>query len=182
MALEVSIAELLAGLEEMREALELLRVTLVEDKPLKADLAMADGLSDITDDLRGSLEEALAAVRGAREAVRNGFDVAAAYRELARCQTQVNHIGRRAVDDLLCYEQIAELERLVVMRTGGAELPGWAKLVREAIQRCRQPLHNMNERLSACWLELAERSSGGHGCVKTANIGQKITAVREMAG
>jgi len=178
-SLESTLAETLESLARLREAIDLVRITAVVDRPTGADHALIDRLSDAADDLRGSLEESAGGIRAAWESVHTEFDDLTARQEMARGQKHLNEVWDRIVNDLLSYDQMVELESVGRQRRG--EWGAWSKVVLEAFERCRRPLTMAMQRLSMSWQELAERSSTNQISVRTTSVGQQVSIPAEMA-
>ena len=69
MALDKTFRELPAQLRRLRDRLQELEVTVVEDRPPANDAAIVDNFEYAVDDLRGWVEEALQAAEEAKRAV-----------------------------------------------------------------------------------------------------------------
>lgn len=109
-------AQLRDAVHRWSEALEALRLTLSEDRPVPGDSALADGLADATDDVVGWLKETEAGLAGSE-----GTPEAA--RLIARAI-------RRQGDTLFSRETHAQLDRLA--RVGGPRWLAWVRAVRGA--------------------------------------------------
>jgi len=173
MSLETAFSDLCQRLRMLRDALSSLRLTVVEDKPLHADLALLDRRADTVDDILSSAEEALnAASRGCR-ALKSPAKRDVARKALARCQEAFAALSLRFQSDLASYDRVAEL--ISLGRQRGGEWRSWAASVKQALQQCEQPTCDAGQALFACWRELAERVPGVS--VRATSIGQKVTTL-----
>jgi hypothetical protein len=155
-AVETAFARLTRGLEALRDALEELGVATEEYRPLEGDAALVDVLTDAALVSRGWIEEALQAARtGERNAARRD-ELARARRALVLGQERYSRVAQRLFSDLLSYDRVDMVARLG--RERGGAWAAWAKGVREALDRLRQPLFEVDQALFACSQALAERS------------------------
>ena len=171
MALEAAFQELVAQLGTLRDSLMGLRVTVVEDRPLVGGVILADTLGDSVEDLLGWLEEALEGAVEGQQAVGHPTDVDRARRSLTACQEQYNRIAHRFSSELISYERMEQLTSLGHQR--GRGWLAWTDSVKEALDRCQQPLYDTNQALFFCWREIAERA--GMTSVSVQAIGQQIS-------
>jgi hypothetical protein len=172
MALEAIFRELSTEMRKVYDTLVALRLTVVEDKPLRGQAALVDRMEDTILELMGWLDEALKAVRAGRSAVANSADLNGARRALAICQERFHRIERQFAADLVSYEMLKDLASLGSER--GREWLLWANSVKGGIEQCRQPLDGASKALAGCWQEIAERVGMTSVSVQTTNIGQKI--------
>lgn len=171
MALETAFGEVQAQFQKLQEALQILYLTL-EDKPLTDGAMLVDDFSDITTDLLGWVEEALASAGDGRQAVERSINIDRVRRSLTTCHDRFNCITQRFSSDLASYERVAELVRLGRQRRG--EWSAWSGAVKQALDHCQQPLYEVNQALFRCWQELTERAGIGSKFVQTTNIEQQI--------
>jgi len=145
---------LLGAEQALTEAVELLwqavgelALTVYEDRPAGADLAVVDDLGEQVSELQGEV----AAARLLLRAAEGGTAV-----ELVTCLPQVAALldaaGRRYWRRLRAYAPVAELRRAA--RRGGAELPWWQRSVEAGAARCEEPLAACAAAVSACWREI----------------------------
>jgi hypothetical protein len=174
MTIETEFGELLARLVELQTALEYLAV-FIEDKPQAHKLA--DDLGEAVTDLSSRIGQALEDARQAQAAVQHPADLTRARAALASCHEGFNFVSRHMLTELMSEKQLAELARLG--RRRGGEWPGWATGVRQALDQCQTPLHDVNQALFRCWQEMAERSVATSVSVQATNIAQQITAPEE---
>jgi hypothetical protein len=184
MSLTTAFPELCLRLRQLRDVLDGLRLTVVEDKPLQGgDVALVDHRTDTIEDVLGLIEEGLdAAERGRRALSRPGeIDAVATARDaLITCQATFNAVTRRFQSDLVSYDRVAEVAGLG--RARGGEWRGWAASVRQALRRCEEPAAAVTESLFACWRELAEQAGGPAQTVTvcTTSIGQQVVKAAPM--
>lgn len=172
MALETAFQELDLQFQKLLEALLGLRVTVVEDKPLRDDVMLSDLLGDACEDLLGWCTEARAAAREGARALAGQQDLHCARRQLTICQDRYNRITHKFSLDLVAYERIAEINRLG--RERGGEWRTWASSVKTSLDACQQPLYDVNQALFHCWQEIADRVSTTSISVQATSIGQQV--------
>ena len=172
MALEATFRELFTELRKVYDTLVALRLTVVEDKPVKGQAALVDRLEDTILDVMGLLDEALKAARAAQKCVGTTVDLNGARRALALCQERFHRIEQKFAADLVSYETLKDLAMLGSDR--GREWLAWANSVKEGIEQCREPLGAASRALAGSWQEIAERVGTTSVSVQTTNIGQKI--------
>lgn len=155
MALQTAFEELHFRLLRLREALNALRLTIAEDRPMHGDAALVETFSNAADDLLGGLDEALAAASVARAATTYPADVHKVRWALTTCQDRCNNVTQRLSTEFMAYEPVAGLMRLGAERLG--KWPAWSQSVKVGIEACHQPLYDVNQALFVCWQEIAER-------------------------
>ena len=79
---------MVAKLGALREAVASLQITVIEDRPLSGAVLLVERLGNATDDLRGLVEQALAAALEATTAVGNPPDSYRARNALANANRQ----------------------------------------------------------------------------------------------
>jgi hypothetical protein len=178
-ALEKTFKELCEALRRLRDELQALRVTVVEDKPRAGEVMLVDEFGNTTEEALGWIEEALVAATESRRAVIARFDQEGARRALVQSQEQFHQSALRLSADLLAYERIEELMRLGRARRG--EWQAWCGGVKESLDRCQAHLFAIYQTLFTCWQELLERAAANSVSVQTTNIGQQISAPEEAA-
>jgi len=181
MALEAAFGELAVQFRILREALRAVHTTIIEDRPLRDDVALVDSFGDAVEDILGRLEEALIASREGQQAVGHPLDLDRMRRALTTCQERFNWISQRFFSDLVSYQRLDDLTALGRERRG--EWIAWGSSVKEGLDRCQQPLYDANQALFRCWQEIAERVGMTSVSVQATNIGQQITTLegREVA-
>ena len=172
MALEKTFRELSRQLRRFRDRLLEMRLTVVEDRPETDEPAIVDDFEDAVEDLRGWLEEALAASTEAGHGVGHPLDLQAAQRSLGRCREQFERIEERFSSGLASYEKLDDLNKIGRERT--SEWGAWSEAVRQGIEHCRQQIEETGKALTDCWQEIAEHVGTTNVSISTTNIGQKI--------
>jgi hypothetical protein len=162
-ALESSFQDLAGQLRKLHDMLLALRLTVVEDKPLRGEAALVDHLEDAILDLMGALDECQKAAAAGRKAVGHPLDLDRARRALAACQDRFHGIEAQYTGRLASYEKIKDLAGLARDRRG--EWVPWAGRVTSGAA---------SKALARCWQEIAERVGTTSVSVRTSNIGQKI--------
>jgi hypothetical protein len=182
MPIERTFQDLSTQLRRLHDTLLALRLTVVEDRPLKGDAALVDQLEDSILDQMGLLDEGLKAAQAALKAVGHPPDFGQARSALTHCQEHFHGIEGQFSADLVSYEKLKDLASLGAR---GGEWRPWAISVKQGIEQCRQPLDDASKALAACWQEIAERVGMTSVSVQATNIGQKIVAealeLRDMA-
>jgi hypothetical protein len=172
MALEAAFDDLGLRLRAAHEALLELRVTVVEDKPLRGEAALVDGWGDSVEDLAGTAREAVEAADEARQAIGPPPDLDRARRSLSACHERAGRVARAFWSDLASFERVGDLTRLARRRRG--EWLAWSGSVRVALERCRAPLRETDAALLRCWQEIAERVGMNSVTLQATNIGRQV--------
>ncbi len=178
-AIEATFQQLLGRFAAAREVLEGLRLTAVEDRPLRDEVLLVQRLGDAVDDLVGCFDEAAAAAGDAHRAVHHPLDAHRAREALALANDRVIQVEHKFFSEGMTYEELAELARFG--RRQGREWLGWTGSVIDALDRCRAPLRDLDEALLLCWQELCERLGAGGLSVQTTTIGQQIAVPARAA-
>jgi hypothetical protein len=179
-AIEAEFQHLIGKFDAAREALAGLRLTAVEDRPLRDQVLLVERLADAVDDLIGWLDEALAAAGDAQKAIRHPLNGYRACEALALANDRFIQLEYKFFSAGVSYEEISELTRFGQRR--GREWLGWTRSVVQALDQCRAPIRELDEALLHCWRELAERLGTSAVSVQTTNIGQQISAAAVAAG
>ncbi|HYW43703.1 MAG TPA: hypothetical protein VE959_12655 [Bryobacteraceae bacterium] len=174
MPMEATFQELFTEMRKLQDTLVAVRLTAVEDKPVKGEAALVDHLEDAILEMMGWLDEALKAARMAKKAVGNLTNLHAARRALTVCQERFHRIEQQFAADLVSYEKLRDLASLGSERRG--EWLPWSNSVKQGIEQCREPLDGVSHALAACWQEIAERVGMTSVSVTSTNIGQKIVS------
>jgi D-ribose pyranose/furanose isomerase RbsD len=170
--LEATFRELNSELCKLYDTLLALRLTVVEDKPLRGEAALIDHFENTILDLMGLLEQSMKRARVAQKAIESAADINNARRALTVCQERFHQIEQQFSMELVSYEKLKDLLGLGTARRGEWHL--WAKSVRQGIEQCREPLDAASKAMAACWQEIAERVSTGSVSVQNKNVGQKV--------
>lgn len=179
MTIEVAFQKLVAKLTIVREELEALGLTVIEDRPANDEVLLVDRLGDLTMELRGWAEEALASALEAAQAAEHPANLHAACAALIAANQSMIRLRRRFFEDALAHHAIDGLRR--ASRTRGGEWPSWSQSVVQALNACRPPLRELDEVMLETWAELADRLGSRSVSVQTTSIGQQITPARSAA-
>lgn len=176
MKLEEAIVRLEDQLGTLATTLVALRVSLVEDRPVRPKgpgLALFDQLELAVDDTEGMVEEARQAAAVARNCVAvDSPERPRLQRALSVCQNRLQKIQRRQAAELASPERIRELRRVGEGRRG--EWLGWTLSVSDALEGCGTQILDAAEGLAEVWMMLAERGAGTSVSVQTSAVGQKV--------
>ncbi len=149
-----------------------LRMTVVEDRPLRNIVKLVEHVGDIVEDLLGASREMHEAAKDAQCAIDHPMDIEQARRALARCQATFNKVVEQFFCELASYEVLDEIIALGRARRG--EWQAWAKLIKDMIKPAQQTLFAANNALFECWQELSERADRQAITVQTTSVGQHI--------
>ena|SRR5881628_3450153 len=170
MTVEAAFRDLTLRLRRIEDALDGLRLTVIEDHPLDRDVSFVDALSNVTLDLLGQTKEAIEAACEGERAVGHPPDLDRARRALARCHERFNLVAQQFTTRLASYETLTDLTDLGRQRPG--EWRAWSASAKEMVDRLQQPLHDVEFALLACWQELVERAT--QMVVSVQAVGQQI--------
>jgi hypothetical protein len=171
-ALESTFRELPIRLTRLQDVFAELQLTLVVDVPAEEKQALTGKYGDAVEACRGWLSEGLKAANEASFAVRHLGDLDRARRGLEVCQENVQRLRGCYSSDMASYERTRDLVQLGAERQGEWRL--WATIARQGIERCREPLEEVDRALVRCWQEIAERVGANSVSVRTTSVGQKI--------
>jgi len=174
-AIEAVFQQLATAFDAVREMLQNLGLTVIEDRPPHGEILLVERLGNLVDDLRGWAEEGCVSVGTARRAATHPPDLQRVRQELATAQERFLLLKYRFFDEAVTHRTIDALLRFGHQR--GREWLGWAKSVLLALEACRAPLRMLDEALLQAWQELAERLGSRSLSVHATNIGQQIAAV-----
>ena len=177
MAIEATFQDLVAKLGALREVVASLQITVIEDRPLNGGVLLVERLGDATDDLRGLVEEALAAAVEATTAVGNPLDSYRARNSLANANRQFLSLEYKLMLEQLSSDHLNELRKLG--RNHGREWHGWACSVIDALTQCRGPVRDVDDALLSSWQDLSERLGSGGVSVQTTSIGAIAAPARQ---
>jgi len=167
---ESALQELARELVMLRDALRDLRVTVVEDKPVKGDSVLVDVFGDTADDIVGWLEEALAAAGAAADPADGKESIEKARRALVVCHDRYDRAVRLIATELLSYERVADLTSLG--RERGGKWAAWVVAVKEALDRCQPVVFDVNRALLRSWERVADQAAGSRQGVRVTAIGE----------
>jgi hypothetical protein len=158
----------------LREAIQSLRLTVVEDRPLDDGVLIIERMSDAIDNISGWLEEGAVAASRASQAVAHPLDGHQAIQDLSEAHDRFIKLEHELFFGLASYPQLTNLAKLGKSR--GGEWRAWSGTVGEALDQTGHAASNLQRAFLAGWQELAERlGSGGSISLRTTNIGQQIS-------
>jgi hypothetical protein len=170
MALERTIKELATKLHRLRDRFQELRLTVVEDRPLRNDAAVVDSFEYAVEDVLGWTNEAVQAAHTAERAAQPPVDVEKVRQAVTIVQERFTRTERVFAASLVSYEKIKDLTSFGSERRG--EWPSWVTSVKQGIEHCKQPLDEARTKVSECWQEIAERV--GFTSLSVTAIGQQV--------
>jgi hypothetical protein len=124
-----------------------------------------DGITDL-------VAEARQAAADSRGLAVGPPSVTLASRGMLAAQRHFTRVARRLSADLLAYSRLRKLRRFG--RERGGAWKDWAGEVHRALERCRQPLADLDAAMLQCWEELAERVGMTVVSVQTSGVGQQF--------
>src|SRR5207247_3491423 len=104
-------------------------------------------------------------------------DLSLVRRAMINCQSQVNRVSLRFFSELVSFEALEDLGSL--QRERQKLWHHWVSGVKDALDRCRQPIDDVNQALFQCWQELSERSNLVSLSVQATSSGQQINIATE---
>jgi hypothetical protein len=156
MPLECALRDLACNLEALSQGVAEL-VTVARDRP--ESIALADAFEEELGDILMALGEAhtrLIPAQGSANLSANQHDNAELWQALLLCQSRIDHVATQ-LSTLQSADRIAPLMRFGARQ--GGEWPSWARLVKEGVNRCLSPLHQLQRAQLLCWHEMAEHSA-----------------------
>jgi hypothetical protein len=174
MTIEAAFQKLAATFGVVREELENLSLTVIEDRPASDAELPIERLGDLTVELRGWAEEGLAsAVAASREAA-HPANLRAASTGLLLANQSFIRLKHRFFDEAAAHHAIDRLRR--ASRARGGEWLSWSQSVIRALNACRPLLHELDKILLDTWEELVERLANRSVSLQATSIGQQITS------
>lgn len=149
MALDTPFADLALRLALLHDGVLLLRLTVVEDRPLAGAGALLDRLGEAVLDLESWLGEA------SEQAARGRRASDTACEALVACQERFLRFQRGFSAEIAGCERVAEIATLG--RERGGEWAGWARSVQSAVDQAQTLTLDVNEALFHCFREMAEK-------------------------
>jgi hypothetical protein len=174
MAIEPVFLALVGKFDALREALQGLALTAIEDRPSHGEVLLVERLGDLVEDLRGLTEEAREAARQAQDALAHPADLHLGRRALGVANERFIRLEYRFFGEAVAHRGVSELQRFG--RQSRGEWLSWTVGVVQALDACRTPLNEVDGAMLHAWQELAERLGARSLTVQTNNIGQQITA------
>jgi hypothetical protein len=179
MAIDAVFLNLTRKFDAMREALQSLALTAIEDRPARGEVLLVERLGNLVDDLRGWAEEAREAAGQASDALAHPADLNLGRRALSVANERFIRLEYRFFGEAVAHGSVSELRRFG--RQGGREWLSWTGGVVQALDACRAPLRELDEAIFDAWQELGERLGARSLTVQTHNIGQQITTPAKRA-
>lgn len=169
MALQASLQDLATRLTGLSDRLAELQVTVLQDSP--SEIALADGLSGVVDDLQGWVQDSLDALSSTLGGAPQS-DLESIVESVSRCRVALLEVLRRFSADLAAQHRLEQLT--AVGRERGGDWGLWARGVKEAVDRCDAALQQALGALLGCYQEVAERVGAGSMSVQATAIGAEI--------
>jgi hypothetical protein len=138
--------------------------------------ALVDHYDRAVNDILGLVQEAKEAVNDGCQATKGQLDLARSCRALILCQDRFNQLSSCFYADLVSYEYIHALNNLAYER--GGQWTEWVIGVKDALERCSQPLYDLSQVIFVCWQEVVERLGMTSVSVQATSVGQQITVAR----
>jgi hypothetical protein len=174
--IEAVFQQLTADYAALRDALQSLGLTVIEDRPPQDEVLLVERLGNLVEDLRGWTEEGYRAVVEARKAIDHPPDLHRVRRSLGQGNERLIVVEYRFFGEAVAHDTIESLLRFGRQR--GREWLGWSKSVVDALDACRTPLRELDGAFLRAWQELGERLATRSVSLQTTNIGQQISAPR----
>jgi hypothetical protein len=173
MSLEAAVADTRDRVLAVQDALLALRVTAVEDGPTGQESVLVDTLGDAVDDALGLVREAFSAAAECLDAAGPPLDTERVRFQLAACHDATTRLLRRVLGDVYSPRRGDDLSRIA---RRGQQWRIWSEAVKDAAERCVEPLGDAVASLGVCWREVADRSA--LVSVHSTNVGQQISMPR----
>jgi hypothetical protein len=173
MPLEKTFHESSVRLHRLKERVEELRLTVMEDRPPGPDAQIVDHFEYGVEDILGYLNETLQLAASAERAVEPPVHLDVARHALTKCQERFQRMENVFSSSLTSYERLKDLASFASERR---RWQPWVSSVKQGIDHCVQSLDHARTSLRECWQEIAERVGTTSVSVRTTAIGQKINA------
>lgn len=146
-------------------------VMLIKGERVEDDHALVSRYYEAGIGLVSLLDEAIAAAQEAVRATENQIDLARARHALSACQNRIHQQMRSLFCQMISFEALDDLNMLAT------EQPKWAQWVigvKDALDRCREPMLDLNEDVFEIWQELAEQTALSVS-VQAISTGQQLS-------
>jgi hypothetical protein len=186
MALETTFRKLDSAVSELTARLEQFRLGVVEDVPVPGELALADRMADMLDEMIGWAAECATGAREGTIAAGHPPQMHAIAVAITTCQDAYLKLSGGYAESLGGRSLLGDLA--AVGRERGGPWRAWARSVGNDIAELEGLLADVLTALFACNREVAERVDMNSVTVSSTNIGQQISppaeigAVREGMG
>lgn len=186
MTLHKSFQNLACKLEGLREIAEVrLQWAITQTKPValikgervEDDHALVSRYYEAAVGLVSLIDAAIAAAQEGLEATADQIDFPRARRALICCHERLNEQTRSFFGQVVSCAAFDDLNTLAL------EQPKWAQWVlgvKDALDRCREPMLDIDEAVFELWQEVTEQTSALSVSVQAISTGQRITFPREV--
>ncbi len=131
---------------------------------------IADQFSDAVQDALGWIEECILSVVAARTSLVQRSDLVAARRQLSHCQTLLEQIATRTWEQLHSYERLNSLWQLGNSEKRRSQWRAWVEQVQMTVSEFDQARSLVQQRLTECWQEFAERGTQTNIVINNSNV------------
>jgi hypothetical protein len=174
MSIEAVFAHLTSAYAALRDSLQYLGLTVIEDRPPRDEVLLVERLGNLVEDLRGWTEEGCHAAGEAQQASAHPANLQQMRRALARANERLIVVEYRFFAEAASHDTSDALLRFGRQR--GREWLAWSQSVVQALDSCRAPLRALDEACLQAWEELGERLGLRSLSLQTTNIGQQTAA------
>jgi len=171
-ALEATFEDLTQRLLQLRDAIQGLRLTAVEDRPESEAVMLVQQVGDSAEELLGRVQEVFAQADQARHAVGQPLDLNGARRFLTASQEEFMELWGTLFEDFLSYDRAGALLRMALERE--PEWEPWVESIRRGVDSCRSAADAVSGAYFHCWQEIAERVGMNSVFVQTTTVGQQV--------
>jgi hypothetical protein len=171
-----SLGELGARLSDLREVMTQLRLTLVEDRP--SDIALADGMARVVDDIDGWISECERALREGPSTTRTSADLEGIVQALSECKYCASNILRQFTQEVGARQRIDHVT--AVGRERGGAWTGWATEVKRGVDLGSAALHELIDALLDVYQEIAERIGATSVSTQATSVGVHIAPPSDL--
>lgn len=179
MTIDAAFSDLNRRFDALREALQGLALTAIEDRPPRGEVLLVERLGDLVEDLRGWAEEAREASGRAADALADPADLNLGRRALGLAHERFLKVEYRFFGEAVSHVTVSELLRFGLER--GGQWRDWAKTAVQALEACRAPMRESDDALLRAWTELGERLGSRSLNVQAHSIGQQISTPSRRA-